>query len=108
MTEPVYTIKWTETAVRLSEAIPDQRIRRLITQRVDQLAKSPEQQGKPLLGELAGFRSVRVVGQRYRIIYRVERKEVVVSIAAVAKRKESDKGDVYALAKRLLRLRLLR
>ena len=108
MTEPVYTIKWTETAVRLSEAIPDQRIRRLITQRVDQLAKSPEQQGKPLLGELAGFRSVRVVGQRYRIIYRVERKEVVVSIAAVAKRKEGDKGDVYALAKRLLRLRLLR
>ena len=108
MTEPVYTIKWTETAVRFSEAIPDQRIRRLITQRVDQLAKSPEQQGKPLLGELAGFRSVRAVGQRYRIIYRVERKEVVVSIAAVAKRKEGDKGDVYALAKRLLRLRLLR
>ena len=98
MTEPVYTIKWTETAVRLAEAIPDQRIRRLITQRVDQLAKSPEQRGKPLLGELAGLRSVRAVGQRYRIIYRVERKEVVVSIVAVAKRKEGDKGDVYALS----------
>ncbi|PYM07243.1 MAG: plasmid stabilization protein [Candidatus Rokuibacteriota bacterium] len=62
----------------------------------------------PLTNVLAGFRSVRAVGQRYRIIYRVERKEVVVSIVAVAKRKEGDKGDVYALAKRLLRLRLLR
>ena len=69
MTDSVHTIKWTETALRHAEAIPDQRLRRLISQRVDQLAESPEQQGKPLVGELAGFRSVRAVGQRYRIIY---------------------------------------
>jgi mRNA interferase RelE/StbE len=108
MTKSVHTIKWTETAVKLAAAIPDQRIRRLITQRVDQLAKEPEQQGKPLLGELAGFRSVRAAGQRHRIIYRVERQEVVVFIVAVGKRKEGDKGDIYALAKKLLRLGLVR
>ena len=107
MTDSVHTIKWTETALKHVEAIPDQRLRRLISQRVDQLAESPEQQGKPLVGELAGFRSVRAVGQRYRIVYRVERREVVV-IVAVGRRKARDKNDLYELAKKLLRLRLLR
>ena len=75
---------------------------------MDQLAESPEQQGKPLVGELAGFRSVRAVGQRYRIVYRVERREVVVVIAAVGRRKARGKNDIYELAKKLLRLGLLR
>jgi mRNA interferase RelE/StbE len=75
---------------------------------VDQLAKAPEQQGKPLVGELASFRSVRAIGQRYRIVYRVERREVVVVIVAVGKRKAGNKGDIYELAKKLLRLGLLR
>ena len=108
MIDPVHTIRWTETAITLAAALPDQRIRRLISQRVDQLAKSPEQQGKPLVGELAGFRTVRAVGQRYRIVYRLERREVVVVIVAVGKRKAGDKGDIYELAKKLLKQRLLR
>jgi len=106
--DPVYTIAWTETALKLAEAIPDQRVRRLISQRADQLAKSPEQQGKPLVAELAGFRTVRAVGQRYRIVYRVERREVVVVIVAVGRRKAGGKTDIYELAKKLLRLGLLR
>jgi len=105
MAGPVYTIKWTETAVKLAEAISDQRIRRVIGQRADQLARSPEQQGRPLAGDLAGFRSVRAVGQRYRLVYRVERREVIV---AVGKRKQGDQADVYTLATKLLRQRLLR
>jgi len=48
------------------------------------------------------------VGQRYRIVYRVERREVVVVIVAVGRRKASDKNDIYELAKKLLRLGLLR
>lgn len=43
-----FAITWTETALQLVEAIPDQRIRRLISQRADQLSSSPEQQGKAL------------------------------------------------------------
>jgi len=103
-----HAITWTETALKLAEAIPDQRIRRLISQRADQLATSPEQQGKPLIGELAGYRSVRAVGQRYRIVYRVERREVTVLIVAVGRRRSGDKSDVYELARKLLRQRLLR
>jgi mRNA interferase RelE/StbE len=109
MTAPtVYAIKWTETALKLAAAIPDPRIKRLITQRVDQLAETPEQQGQPLIGELAGFRSVRAVGQRYRIIYRVARREVVVIIVAVGRRKHGDTSDIYELARKLLKQRLLR
>jgi len=104
----VFAIRWTETALKLVEAVPDQRIRRLISQRADQLGTSPEQRSKALIGELAGFRSVRAVGQRYRIVYRVERQEVVVLIVAVGRRRSGDKSDVYELAKKLLRQRLLR
>jgi len=109
MSDPaVYTIKWTETALKLAAAIPDQRIKRVISQRVDQLAETPEQQGKPLVGELADFRSVRAVGQRHHIIYRVVRKEVVVTIVAVGRRKHGDTKDIYELARKLLKQRLLR
>lgn len=60
MTSPVHHIKWTETAIKLAEAI--------IVERAEQLAQDPEKQEKPPVGELAGFRSVRAVGQRHRII----------------------------------------
>lgn len=108
MTGSVHTIKWTATALKHAGAIPDQRIRRLFSQRVDQLVQSPERQGTPLTGELVGFRSVRAVGQRYRIVYRVERREIVVVIVALGRRKTGDKSDIYALARKLLRLGLLR
>src|SRR5256885_13277996 len=107
MTEPVYTVRWTETALKLAEAIPDQRIKRAVYDRAGQLAKSPEKQGKPLIGELAGFRSVRAAGQRYRIVYRVERREITVLIVAVGRRRSGDKGDIYELARKLLRQGLL-
>jgi mRNA interferase RelE/StbE len=103
-----FAITWTETALKLVEAIPDQRIRRLISQRADQLGTSPEQQGKPLMGELAGFRSVRAVGRRHRIVYRVERREVTVLVVPVGRRRSGDKRDVHELARKLLRQRLLR
>jgi mRNA interferase RelE/StbE len=103
-----FAITWTETALKLVEAISDQRTRRLIVQRAEQLARSPEQQGKPLIGELAGFRSIRAVGQRYRIVYRVERREVAVLIVAAGRRRSGEKSDIYELARKLLRQGLLR
>jgi mRNA interferase RelE/StbE len=103
-----FAITWTETALELVEAIPEQRIRRLITQRADQLARSPEQQGKALIGEVAGFHSLRAGSQRYRIVYRVERREVTVLIVAVGRRRSGDKRDIYELARKLLRQGLLR
>jgi mRNA interferase RelE/StbE len=107
MTGPAFRIVWTATAVKLVEAITDRRERRLVVDRAAELAHAPEQQGSPLIGELAGFRSVRAAGQRYRIIYRVERRAVIVTIVAVGRRKAGDRSDIYALARRLFRQRLL-
>jgi mRNA interferase RelE/StbE len=108
MTGRTHTVKWTETAVKLAEGIKDRRERAALYKRVGELGRTLEQQGKPLIGELAGFRSIRAVGQRYRIIYRVQQKEVVVVIMAVGRRKGGDKADIYALAKKLLRQGLFR
>jgi len=103
-----YQIKWTQTALEMVEAIPDRRIRGQIIARVEELAKAPETLGKPLIGELAGYRAVRAIGQRYRIIYKVERQVVTILVVAVGRRKEEDKKDIYELARRLLRQRLLK
>lgn len=94
-------------ALKALADISDRRIQEKIRERIDELAYHPEQQGKPLTGELMGYRSLRAVGQRYRIIYRVERHKVFVFIVAIGLRKEGDKGDVYALVRKLLRLYLL-
>jgi len=89
------------------EAVSDQRIREKIFERAKKLIDEPEKQGKALLGELAGLRSLRAVGQRYRVLYRVERNRVIVLIVAVGIRKEESREDVYALAKKLFRARLV-
>ena len=104
---PAYTIKWTATAVRMLEKISDRRIRGQIVARVGEMATTLETFGKPLTGELAGYRAVRAVGQRYRIIYRVERGLITVLVVAVGRRREGDRKDIYELARRLLRQRLL-
>src|SRR5713226_7623590 len=83
-------------------AIRDQRIQQSINERMKGLTYEPEKQGKPLGDELAEYRSLRAVGQRYRIIYRVEQSTVKVLVVFAGIRKEGSKVDVYAVAKKLL------
>jgi mRNA interferase RelE/StbE len=89
------------------EGISDQRVREQIVERAEKLTDDPEKQGKALLGELAGLRSLRASGQRYRIIYKVDRGRVLVLIVAVGMRKQGSRSDVYELAQKLLRARLI-
>jgi mRNA interferase RelE/StbE len=102
-----YRIVLTPTALQMLHAISDRRIRDAVRDRIDGLADDPHQQGKALMGELAGYRSPRAVGQRYRILYRTEEARVVVLVVAVGIRKEKDRHDIYALAKRVIRLGLI-
>ena len=99
-----HAVRWTATAVRLLEGIGDRRVRGKILERGDDLAHDPTLQGKPMREELTGFRSLRAVGQRYRILYQVDASRRTVWIKAVGLRKEGDRGDVYALAAKLVRL----
>jgi mRNA interferase RelE/StbE len=88
-------------------AITDRRIQEKMKASLRRLEYEPEVQGKPLSDELAGLLSVRAVGQRYRIIYKVDENRVIVFVVALGIRKEGDKKDAYALAKKLARLGLL-
>lgn len=104
-------MKWqillTPTALRLLSDISDRRIREKIGTVIDRLSEDPEKQGKSLLGELLGLRSIRAVGQRYRIIYQIRGNEIVVIIVAVGIRRDGARDDIYNLAKKLFKLGLL-
>ena len=97
----VYQIVLSPTALKMLKAVQDRRIRRKLAERIDGLSKDPDKQGKALVGEFAGLRSLRAVGQRYRIIYRVKETDVTVYVLAVGLRKEGDKADIYALMKQM-------
>lgn len=82
--------------------IKDRREREGLLGRVEDLKEDPEKQGKPLTGKLRGYRSLRAVGQRYRIIYRVNEGRVTVVVVGVGRRRVGSRRDVYALLERLL------
>ncbi|HEX2769869.1 MAG TPA: type II toxin-antitoxin system RelE/ParE family toxin [Geobacteraceae bacterium] len=102
-----WRINITPTAIRMLTGITDRRIREKIIAVIDRLAEEPEKQGKAMLGELAGFRSIRAVGLRCRIIYTVKNEEIILVVVAVGIRRDGARDDIYNLTKKLLRLGLL-
>jgi len=98
-----YQVFLTPQARLMLQSISDKRIRAMIARRIDGLAKEPVKKGKALVAELTGFRSLRV--GRYRVLYKVEEESVI--IVAVGIRREGDTKDIYARAKKLLRLKLI-
>ncbi len=91
-----FVVRLTEEAVAMMEEFRDRRVRGKLFERIRKLAIEPEQQGKALVGDLAGYRSVRALGQRYRIVYRVDRKVVEVLVVGAGLRKAGDRTDVYS------------
>jgi mRNA interferase RelE/StbE len=101
-----YRILITETCLSLINKLSDKKIQRTILNRIEQLSEEPDKQGKNLVQDLSGFRSVHAAG-RYRIIYTIDKKTVIVYILAAGIRKEGDKKDIYKIAKKLLNAGLL-
>ena len=102
-----WIVRLTVPAKKQPGAMKDKRIRESVSRRINGLENDPERQGKLLTDELAGYRSIRAVGQRYRIIYKIEAERVIVLVVIIGIRKEKDKKDAYELAKKLARLGLL-
>ena len=102
-----WRIKLTLLVLKQLAAIKDTRVKESIGRRINALENDPERQGKPPVDELTGYRSIRAVGQRYRILYKLEAQQVIVVVVALGIRKDGDKKDVYELAKKLARLGLL-
>ncbi|MGB8344105.1 MAG: type II toxin-antitoxin system RelE/ParE family toxin [Ktedonobacteraceae bacterium] len=97
----------TQNVKKQLAVIKDRRIQESLRIRLRRLEYEPDKQGKPLKDDLIGHRSVRAVGQRYRILYRLEEQRVTVVVVTIGIRKEGDKQDAYELANRLARLGLL-
>jgi mRNA interferase RelE/StbE len=77
-------------------------IREQIIERIDVLGQNPEI-GKTLRGILSGFRSLRAVRNRYRIIYKFSRTEKLVTVIAIGIRKSKDFDDVYKALERIIK-----
>lgn len=97
-----YSLRVTDMAKEMIKEITDKRIQTKIAERIDKLAEEPNLQGKPLKGIFEGYRSVRAVGQRYRIIYKIHEQKVIVYIVGVGIRKEGSKVDIYERLKKLI------
>ncbi len=101
--EPVeYQVVLTTKARQLFVEIKDRREQQLLLARLEKLKQEPEKQGKALSEELTGYRSIRAVGQRYRIIYQIVQDRVLVVVVGIGRRKEGDRRDVYTVTMRLL------
>ena len=96
----------TDTCLALIEKIPDKKIQRTILNRIEGLSDEPDKQGKMLVKELSGFRSVHAA-KRYRVIYKVDKQTVIIYILAAGIRKQGDKKDIYKITRKLLKAGLL-
>jgi mRNA interferase RelE/StbE len=97
-----YQVIITAQARHLFAQIKDRREQQLLLARIEKLKHDPDKQGKALSEDLIGYRSIRAVGQRYRIIYRIEEDQILVVVVGIGRRKEGDKRDIYEVTKRLL------
>jgi len=104
----MYSIKLTQIAAEYIASL-DQKSQTQILEKIEMLKSEPLKVGKPLKGNLQGYRSIRSVGQRYKIIYRVKETEIKVIIVAVGIRRERDKkSDIYELMKKYVKIDLLK
>ena len=98
-----YTVRFTPLAAQMLERITDQRDQKAVLARIRKLQDETEKQGKALLGEFAGLRSVRAAGQRYRIVYRIQRDDVVVFVLGVGIRQQGSRRDIYQQLAKVLK-----
>jgi len=101
-----YKVEITETCLSLIAKIPDKRIKISLLDKIEALEKAPEKQGKALVKNLAGLRSIHAAG-RYRVIYKLDNTSHIVWVLVAGIRKEGDRKDIYEVAKKLLKSGLL-
>ena len=92
-----YQIEITPLAIELLSKVKDKREQQGLRKRIEQLKSEPDKQGKALSGVLKSYRSIRALGQRYRIVYRVDKQKIIVVIVGAGIRKEGDKKDIYKI-----------
>lgn len=103
----MYSIKLTQIAADFISKL-DSKSQQQVLEKIEVLKEEPLKVGKPLKGNLQAYRSIRSVGQRYRIIYQVKETEIEVVVVAVGIRRDGDKkADIYELMKKYVKIGLL-
>ena len=82
-------------------AIKDATIQQGLKNALRRLEDDPDKRGKPLHEKLMGFRSLRAVGERYRIVYQVIDRSREVHVVTLGIRREGSRNDVYVIAEKL-------
>ena len=103
----MYTIKLTQIAAEFIAKL-DNKSQQQVMEKLEILKEYSLKIGKALKGNLQNYRSIRSVGQRYRIIYQVKETEIEVIVVAVGIRRDGEKkNDVYELIKKYIKIGLL-
>ena len=103
----MYTIKLTHIVAEFIAKL-DNKSQQQVMEKLEILKEYPLKVGKALKGNLQNYRSIRSVGQRYRIIYQVKETEIEVIVVAVGIRRDGEKkNDVYELMKKYIKIGLL-
>lgn len=97
-----YEIEFIPLAIKLLKKVKNQKEQKILREKILKLKIEPEKQGKALRGQFKGYRSIRAIGQRYRIVYRVDQNRIIVIIVGVGMRREGDRQDIYSFLKREL------
>ena len=101
-----YKVEITETCLSLIAKIPDKKIKISILDKIEALEKVPQKQGKALVKDLTGLRSIHAAG-KYRIIYKLDNNSNIVWVLAAGIRKQGDRKDIYEVARKLIKSGLL-
>ncbi len=103
----MYKIRLTQIAAEFISRL-DAKSQQQVLEKIEILKEEPLKVGKPLKGNLQDYRSIRSVGQRYRIIYQVKETEIEVLIVAIGIRRDGDKkNDIYELMKKYVKIGLI-
>ena len=89
-------------------AVAGRRTRLRVADAIESLRQKPEQAGWPLSGELSGYRTLHTPDRRFRLLYRIEKGRVIVTLVARDTGGAGDRRDIYVLARKLVKLRLFR
>lgn len=100
---PLFTVDISDEAKERLWVIArnDKRIATKLADFMEDLNTLPEQKGRPLSGELSGLYSRHVIGNRFRIIYEIDRTACRVSVVSVGIREAGSRRDIYKLTKKI-------
>ncbi len=90
-----YKISYDSIVYEELKEIKDRRILSQLKKQLEKLETEPDKRGESLKGNLAGFRSLHCINNRYRIIFSVNLEQFTVNVHHIGLRKGKDRDDIY-------------